>query len=268
MTDKEFDKFVENLADDTDRGYAREAWDSMMASERAACTEEQMEGYIEDTYKAVEEQKLRDVPKDKIFVAVLDGSYYEEHGDYPENFDSGFAYKGYVFDTPEEFVEKWYDLPEGDWYWCFNKGELFCSGAMDPGDIEIFEEYFEMTFDAPEEELEDDLDLPESVTISADELDLDMDDVYGDEEEIADIVSDYLSDTYGFCHYGFDMDVVYNELNEPSEFVVSDIKWDVDEDKDIDRLIDDAKANAEALAAVSRQQVAVSPVREGREERS
>lgn len=41
-------------------------------------------------------------------------------------------------------------------------------------------------------------------------------------EEAADILSDWLSDTYGFCHYGFDYEIVDGTA------IVSDIKWDVD----------------------------------------
>jgi len=36
-----------------------------------------------------------------------------------------------------------------------------------------------------------------------------------DIEAIADVVSDYLSDTYGFCHKGFDL-----------EIKAKNIKWD------------------------------------------
>lgn len=51
----------------------------------------------------------------------------------------------YVFDTAEEFINKWkeiYDKPNGMWYWVLDDGELICSGACDPNDIEIFEECF------------------------------------------------------------------------------------------------------------------------------
>lgn len=67
---------------------------------------------------------------------------------------------------------------------------------------------------------------PAKVIISASDLALDTDDIFEDEDELSDIVSDYLSDTFGFCHYGFDMERVYNEDNEPSQVIVSNIKWD------------------------------------------
>lgn len=71
--------------------------------------------------------------------------------------------------------------------------------------------------------------LPESIKITAATLALDTDDIYRDEEAMSDILSDYLSDEYGFCHKGFDYEVHYNEFNEPSEVIVSNIQWDVDE---------------------------------------
>ena len=82
--------------------------------------------------------------------------------------------------------------------------------------------------------LEQEGGLPKCVTISAGELALDTDDDYKDEESLADIVGDYLSDTYGFCHYGFEFEVLYNEFNEPSEVVVADIQWDVDNEEELD----------------------------------
>lgn len=169
------------------------------------------------------------ISKDKIMVAMLDTEYYAEHHEYPEEYSSEYAREVYTFDTPEEFVQKWHELQEGDWYWVFDKGEIVCSGALDPGDVEIFEEYWGRSF-----ELSDDaLDLPLSVTISAKELAADTDDVYKDEDVLSEMVSDYLSDTFGFCHGGFAMNVVYNEFGEPSEVVATDIKWDTDDNKRI-----------------------------------
>ena len=50
----------------------------------------------------------------------------------------------------------------------------------------------------------DPVDLPDevNVTISSSEVDL------TDDELVSDFISDWLSDEYGFCHYGFD----YKEL--------------------------------------------------------
>ena len=69
--------------------------------------------------------------------------------------------------------------------------------------------------------------LPVNVTILASQLQLDTDDIADDEEELEEVISDYLSDEYGFCHNGFNFEVVRNENGEPSEFVVTNIDWDL-----------------------------------------
>lgn len=67
--------------------------------------------------------------------------------------------------------------------------------------------------------------LPFSVTITANDMQFNTD------RDLSDVVSDYLSDTYGYCHYGFDMRVIrYNKSNKIHCIEVTNIKWDVDED--------------------------------------
>ena len=44
------------------------------------------------------------------------------------------------------------------------------------------------------------MDLPAELSIDADTLSI------SDKDEIEETISDYLSDTYGFCHYGFDFE--------------------------------------------------------------
>ena len=87
------------------------------------------------------------IPQDKIAMAILDYGYYTKHKEYPAEFNSDYAHKIYVFDTPEEFIQKWYEINEGDWYWVFVNGEEILSGAVDPDDIESFEYYFNMKFE-------------------------------------------------------------------------------------------------------------------------
>lgn len=44
-----------------------------------------------------------------------------------------------------------------------------------------------------------------------------------DEDYVADTISDYLSDEYGFCHYGFEID----EIDfDKKVFRITNIKWD------------------------------------------
>lgn len=92
-----------------------------------------------------------DVPEGRIVMAFTDP---DENGANPyqyftEKFHGQNIHLYMAFNTPEEFVAKWkeiYDKPNGMWYWCLDDGYCFCSGACDPGDIEIFEDYFGMDF--------------------------------------------------------------------------------------------------------------------------
>ena len=60
--------------------------------------------------------------------------------------------------------------------------------------------------------------LPKNVIIPFEDLKANME----DEEEVASEVGDILSDSYGFCYYGFDMNIDYDK----QEVHVSHIKWD------------------------------------------
>lgn len=223
---------------------------------------------------------------DSVTVLVLDEpEFFKLFSEYPEEFKEEYPHKKYEFKTPKEFVEHWYELPEGNWYWVYHgDNNLVCSGACDPNDLEIFEEYFgdaleeddeyeeikncvegfikelelegvEITEDdykniserltnkkktldvivreylceireLLDDGIEESLNLPKTVLISASELALDTDDIYKNEDELSDIVGNYLSDVYGFCHFSFNMRVAYNENNEPSDVIVTNIQWD------------------------------------------
>lgn len=55
-----------------------------------------------------------------------------------------------VCDSIEDLGLEWNDVlnsEEGNWYWVFANGECICSGAVDPGDLEIFKDYFGVSFD-------------------------------------------------------------------------------------------------------------------------
>lgn len=93
--------------------------------------------------------------KGKIVMAFTDPldalteDYNELTDDNYKYFTDDFTGEGihtyYLFDTKEEFIDKWkeiHDKPNGMWHWCLDDGKCFCSGACDPYDIEIFEEYF------------------------------------------------------------------------------------------------------------------------------
>lgn len=87
------------------------------------------------------------LPQDKIVMAILDDDYYLEHNEYPEYYHSSYAKEIYEFDTPQEFIQKWYEIEEGAWYWVFDEGMEICSGAVDPNDIELFEDHFGIVFE-------------------------------------------------------------------------------------------------------------------------
>ena len=96
-------------------------------------------------------------------------------------------------------------------------------------DLEGLVEEFEI-----EEEQEEEVDLPECVTIRASELQLDSDDIADDPYALSEEIGDYLSDTYEYCHFGFCVEVERNEFGEPSLFLVTDIEWDVDREEEIE----------------------------------
>jgi hypothetical protein len=61
--------------------------------------------------------------------------------------------------------------------------------------------------------------LPTTVTVSKNDFDF-----LGLEDDLKEeILSDYLTDTYGFCHCGF----MLEETND--EIIMSNILWDIDE---------------------------------------
>ena len=44
-------------------------------------------------------------------------------------------------------MEHLIEYPDGMWYWVLHEGKCICSGACDPDDIEIFEDYFGITLE-------------------------------------------------------------------------------------------------------------------------
>lgn len=94
---------------------------------------------------------------DSLMKNYADDGIEDEDKYFTDDFTGYGVHTYYVFDTPEEFISKWeeiYDHPNGMWYWCLNDGECFCSGACDPNDIDIFEEYFGMIDDEEQDETE------------------------------------------------------------------------------------------------------------------
>lgn len=59
--------------------------------------------------------------------------------------------------------------------------------------------------------------LPNVVIVNVGELDYDE-----ETDDIGEILGDYLSDTFGFCHYGF----CYEPDILTGDIVIFDIEWD------------------------------------------
>lgn len=64
--------------------------------------------------------------------------------------------------------------------------------------------------------------LPKKVSFNLSELDYEKEDLE-DDEIIGEIIGNYLSDTYGFCHYGFLYEIKDNKV------YCSNIIWDTEE---------------------------------------
>lgn len=99
----------------------------------------------------------------------------------------------------------------------------------------IPDSYNQVYFDEEPEEDDDEFsvgdtsNIPTEVTIDLETMnDLGINPSETDGDEISDILSDYLSDTYGFCHYGFEFDADNDHIN------VYNIKWDFSGDDDDD----------------------------------
>lgn len=82
-------------------------------------------------------------------------------------------------------------------------------------------ELYDALLKAWEERGIDDDILPKLISISKSVLNMDEDD------ELEEVLSDYLSDTYGYCHNGFCF-----EEDEEGIILISEIDWDIDEEEE------------------------------------
>lgn len=74
---------------------------------------------------------------------------------------------------------------------------------------------------------EDELKLPREVAIDIHALVDDDIDLSGDDYNLDEVISDWLSDEYGYCHFGFEYE--YNFDKDPDFVYVTNIKWDTSE---------------------------------------
>lgn len=67
--------------------------------------------------------------------------------------------------------------------------------------------------------------LPKEIEVIIRKEELESDDI---EEELDEMISEYLSDEYGYCHNGFNYEIT-NEHDEEFEIRIFNIKWDATE---------------------------------------
>lgn len=63
--------------------------------------------------------------------------------------------------------------------------------------------------------------LPTELTVNCYDIDAEWDNL--EEQEQDEAISDYLSDTYGFCHYGFSYE------DDGEQIHIANIEWDEEE---------------------------------------
>lgn len=90
-----------------------------------------------------------EVPEGNIVMAFTDpvDDDPDPYKYFTDEFEGKNIWNYWVFDTYEEFIEKWKEIvgkPYGMWYWVLHEGKCICSGACDPGDLEQFEEHFKL----------------------------------------------------------------------------------------------------------------------------
>lgn len=98
-----------------------------------------------------------DVPEGKIVVAFTDpiDDADEPYKPFDQAEPTWNIHGYYAFDSVEAFLQKWKefcDEPYGMWYWVIDEGTVVCSGAVDPGDIEIFEDHWGFTCEEESDE--------------------------------------------------------------------------------------------------------------------
>lgn len=67
--------------------------------------------------------------------------------------------------------------------------------------------------------------LPKEIEVIIRKEELESDDIA---EELEEMISEYLSDEYGYCHNGFNYEII-NEHDEEFEIRIFNIKWDTTE---------------------------------------
>lgn len=92
-----------------------------------------------------------DVPEGNIVMAFTDkvDDAEDPYRYFTDSFTGEGIFHYFAYDTPEEFVAAWNEIsnnPPGMWYFVLVEGRCICSGACDPGDIDIFSDYWDKDF--------------------------------------------------------------------------------------------------------------------------
>lgn len=72
--------------------------------------------------------------------------------------------------------------------------------------------------------------LPTTITLDRNDIEDNGFNVYND-DELDEALGEYLSDEYGYCHEGFNYNVVWDKFlpDQPKEIKITNIKWDTTE---------------------------------------
>ena len=89
------------------------------------------------------------VPKGRIVMAFVDDTDPSRDMElFTDDFRGKEIRSYYAFDDPKDFINTWAQLVDTGndsmWYWCRDRGRIFCSGACDPDDLYFFYEHFKI----------------------------------------------------------------------------------------------------------------------------
>ena len=148
---------------------------------------------------------------------------------YTETSLSNFEFWSGAEDIANELTEEQFNIIEAQLEMDYPDG----MSDEDVNDIFRFEEDYiaqmlgyddweEFMHKDDDEEDDDEPDLPIELTVGCEEIYSYWDEL--DEDDKGDMISDYLSNEYNYCHEGFD----YEEL-ENGDVHITNIKWDTEE---------------------------------------
>ena len=137
----------------------------------------------------------------------------------------------------KKYCEEYLDYVMHPWY-LYKEGDIDLEDTLEPLNAS-----WERAEALGEDKHQDEYGLPREVTIDLNDL------YFEDEDELDDVISDYLSDEYGFCHYGFNW-----EYSDDAGYIdVYDIDWDTSEslkEENKESLNEDTITNDKSIDAI------------------